>query len=128
MEHILHPPIAMHQLSTISSSAAFVLSLALMLSAGCSEEGTCLLGEEEKPWACIEMTSQVSASDAHMSCSMNGGTWQEASCSVEGAFGQCVDLFGSTTVFYPEYLTTFSLSGAEMRETCEEQQGVYTEF
>ena len=59
---------------------------------------------------------------------MNGGMWQESSCSVEDAVGQCEDLAGSISVFYPEYLVAFSFTSADMRETCEEQSGVYTEF
>lgn len=103
--------------------------IGILCGVGCADDdGTCRLGTSEQPWACLEYASQISSSDAENNCGVAGGTWQEVSCSLEGAIGECRDLAGSATLYYPDYQTALSVTELEIQMSCEEANGIWTDY
>jgi hypothetical protein len=111
-----------------------VLRLAAALAllapvAACDDAApSCVLtGEQDALLACIEYAGVISTDDALASCEGNGGTWRDQSCDGETAVARC-DLFGSATWYYDAYLTQSGTTLTDLRQTCEETGGEFTEL
>lgn len=109
--------------TTVSLLGIFLLACTL----ACSDDaGSCLIGDSAEPWSCIEYSSQVPTKDAKGSCTGNGSVWQEQPCSLDSAFGQCVDAIGSTVVYYDAFLTELQSTEESFEMSCTEADGTYS--
>lgn len=116
---------------TWGESAALTLGLLIgMASVGCGGEsedkGSCLMGTPT-PDLCLNFGNSVSNKDGETGCSILG-TWQEIPCALENAIGECSGDNGASSVYYPEYLTTYMTTEAELRMTCAEDGDDYTDL
>jgi len=102
------------------------LLAALGLATACGgDPPSCTLSSQAGTLACIQYASAVSESDAKASCASGGGTWQEMPCDTAGAIAQC-DAFGSSTWYYPPYLSDTGATLADLQMTCEDAGGEFT--
>jgi hypothetical protein len=102
--------------------------LALLAWVGCDDDSpSCSVATVDGDLlACIEYADIAAGSDARMSCEDNGGTWREAACDT-GAVASCA-LFGSNTFYYADYLAGTGMTIADLRESCEQSSGDFTEL
>ncbi len=109
---------------TLISIVGLVL---LALAVGCSDDGgSCLLGDADEPLSCIEYSSQVPTGDAKKSCESNGSTWQVGPCSLDSAVGQCVDVAGSSVIYYQAFLTALGSTEESLEMSCTDADGTYS--